>query len=60
MPKSKQKYMVLKLLTHVEVDGKKAKLKNCAGYVLVYNSLNKAIKEAGGERNVISIDIIKT
>ncbi len=60
MAKNKKKYMVLKLLTHVETNGVKAKVRDCAGFVVVYNSLKKAIKKAGGEHNVISIDIIKT
>ena len=53
------KYMVMKLVTHVELYGQNVKLGGCAGYIPVYNSAKEAMKIAGDKYKIQVIEAIE-
>ena len=53
-------YLVMKLLTEVELYGQSVKLEGCAGFIPVYDSIKEAKKVAGKKFKIQPIAITKT
>lgn len=55
MEKSRNRYMVMKLLTKMDVNGVSKKIKDCAGVIPVFATEKEAKKIAGKRYSIITI-----